>query len=96
MSQKMSDEIKQINTRIEQLEKLVFGRKLNQIQFPLDEMSKTVIAQNASTTIAGAGSFGTQTVSVVGGGGGTVTVPAQPSGTVKVNINGIIVELLKK
>lgn len=63
-----------------------------QITFPLDPIS-TQILQKDLPVAQGTGTFGTQSVSVVAG---AVTVPAQPSGTVKVRINGKLYELLVK
>lgn len=68
------------------------SKNQQQITFPLDPIS-TQILQKDLPVVQGSGTFGTQIVNVVSG---QVTVPAQPSGTVRVKINGIIVELLKK
>lgn len=84
----MNEEILQ---RLEKLEQWVESKKQNQLTYPLDEISKNLVLNQIGT-----GSFGTQTVSVTGGGGGTVSVPAQPSGTLKVIVNGTVRELLVK
>ncbi len=89
----MSDLNENLITRIEKLEQALLRRNQNQIQTPIDEMSKVNLANEVGVPSIGSGTFGTQTVSVVGG---AVVVPAQPSGTVKVKVKGVTVELLKK
>ena len=90
-----NDFIKRLIDRIEKLEQEVSRRSQNQIQIPLDEMSKNVLGQNMVILSTGTGTFGTQSITV-SSTPQTFTVPAQPSGTVKVLINGVVVELLKK
>ena len=91
----MSDYEKQLEERIKKLEEAVLRRQNNQIQLPLDEMSKSVLSTSVGLVSSGSGSFGTQNI-VVSSTPQTITVPAQPSGTIKVIVNGIAVELLKK
>ena len=92
-----NEHVQQLEARIIKLEELMNKRNSNQIQLPLDEMSKAVLNQSAGILQKnGTGTFGTQVVNVSGGGGGTVTVPAQPSGTLAVISGGVIYQLLLK
>ena len=80
--------------------------KQQQITFPLDPISTQIIQKDLPVYQA-KGTFDTQVVNVIGGKvtvagvdypvtGAKVTVPVQPSGTIKVKINGIFYELLIK
>lgn len=93
------DYIKELEKRVDKLEEYVKKHTANQITYPLDEVSKSVLVQSkiATTTLtsSGSGSAGTQDISLTGLPQ-TITVPAQPSGTVKVVIDGTVVDLLKK
>jgi len=89
----MNENVNQLMERIAKLEERLDKRDHNQIQFPLDDISRTVLNTGAGIPTQGTGTFGTQSVAVVAG---HVTVPNQPSGTIKVLVNGTIIELLKK
>ena len=90
------NESESLKQRIEMLEREMDYRRFQQIRYPLDETSKQIITEAGTLNPHGLGTATTQVVNVSGGGGGTVTVPAQPSGTIKVFVNGVEYELLYK
>lgn len=88
--------IKQLVQRIEVLEADSKKRQQNQIQLPLDELSLSVLSQTgAIPSKTGTGSAATTNISLTGNVQ-IITVPAQPSGTIKINIRGAIYEFLLK
>ena len=91
----MNPDLKQLNDRIEKLEKLVGNLSHSS---SIDRNVETAFTERLGNTFpkaTGLGSASTQSITI-NTTPKTITVPAQPSGTVKVLINGVVVELLKK
>lgn len=78
-------------------------RQINELKLRLDNLGNYAAipleVQNAfalripGLKATGFGTFGTQTIDT---SGATADVPAQPSGTIKVNIEGVTYELIYK
>lgn len=86
--------LNQLLIRMAAVEAAIASRNANQIKLPIDDVSRSVLLQAfPAFTKVGTGTYGTQSATV---SGGAVTVPAQPSGTVKINIGGTVYELVLK
>lgn len=92
----MQDFVQQILSRLEELENWKKQKELQQVSYPLDPVSKIVITDSLNPIVStGTGSATTQSINLTGNAQ-TITVPAQPTGTVKVVINSVTYELLYK
>lgn len=92
----MQEQINNLQNRIKELENILNNKKIQQISFPLDDISKIIIQDKLSTVSTnGTGSATTQNINLTGNAQ-TITVPAQPTGTLKLVVNGTTYELLYK
>lgn len=92
----MQEQINNLQNRIKELENILNNKKIQQISFPLDDISKIIIQDKLNTVSTnGTGSATTQNINLTGNAQ-TITVPAQPTGTLKLVVNGITYEILYK
>lgn len=71
--------------RIEDIERRLDQRDINQIQLPLDSISIDVLGQSIAIPLPGGPVYPTQ---IINTSGATAVVPAQPTGTLKITIKG--------
>ena len=91
----MNPDLKQLNDRIEKLEKLVGNLSRSSSIDRNVETAFTERLSNAFPNITGTGSASTQNVSVPSTPT-SITVPAQPSGTLAIKYKGSTYNLLYK
>lgn len=92
----MQEQLNRLENRIKELENILNNKKIQQISFPLDDTSKIIIQDRLNTVSTnGTGSATTQDISLTGNAQ-TITVPAQPTGTLKLVVNGTTYEILYK
>ncbi len=88
----MQEQINNLIREVEELKKWKQNKSQQQISFPIDDISESIVVNRF---ITGTGTATTQSLNLTGNAE-TITPPAQPSGTLKVMANGIIYELLYK
>jgi len=92
----MQEQLNRLENRIKELENILNNKKIQQISFPLDDTSKIIIQDRLNTVSTnGTGSATTQNINLTGNAQ-TITVPAQPTGTLKLVVNGTTYEILYK
>lgn len=92
----MQEQLNRLENRIKELENILNNKKIQQISFPLDDTSKIIIQDRLNTVSTnGTGSATTQDINLTGNAQ-TITVPAQPTGTLKLVVNGTTYEILYK
>lgn len=92
----MQEQLNRLENRIKELENILNNKRIQQISFPLDDTSKIIIQDRLNTVSTnGTGSATTQNINLTGNAQ-TITVPAQPTGTLKLVVNGTTYEILYK
>lgn len=92
----MEERIKKLEQEIEELKTYVSDKKIQQISLPLDDTSTIIITDKINPPIPQSTSTApTQNISLTGNAQ-TITVPAQPTGSYGIKINGTIYYFLYK
>lgn len=94
-NQELQKQVEDLQARLSLLEAFVINKKEQQISLPIDLASKQLLFDVAQIKAIGTGTATTQSIFLTGNPQ-TITPPAQPTGTVKVLIEGVLYELLYK
>lgn len=94
-NQELQKQIEDLQSRINLLETFVISKREQQLSMPIDLATKQLVFDLAQIKATGTGTATTQSI-LLTGNPQTITPPAQPTGTVKVLIDGVSYELLYK
>lgn len=83
-NEELSNKFSELETRLMAIEQYVESRNQQQIAYPLDDVSKGILPISAQKT--GTSTAATQNINLTGNVQ-TITVPAQPTGTVTVKFD---------
>lgn len=86
----MEDRLKKLEEQVATLVQWMDARKVQQLSYPVDDASKSALGVPVGR---GTGNGDTTQVVSIPAGGGSATVPANPSGTVLLQIEGVVYEI---
>lgn len=94
-NQELQKQVEDLQAKLALIESFFLDKKEQQLSVPIDLATKQLLFDVAQIKATGTGTATTQSI-LLTGNPQTITPPAQPTGTLKVLVDGTLYELLYK